>query len=135
MGSVIASPSTTVPALVRTEHTVWKGATRGGSEENDEMLSSSDLGNRIRCLNRHSGGPGRGPAVLGGPLEEGPRGRVQPGPEVGAGGDGRVVGGPPAGQAAVGPGAAGGRARAPPVHRGPRPPGPRAPAPRRGVPV
>jgi hypothetical protein len=68
------------------------------------MLSSSDLVKRIRCLNGDSGGSGRRPAALGGPLEQGPRGRVQPGPEVGAGGDGRVVGGPPAGQAAVGPG-------------------------------
>ena len=59
---------------------------------------------RIRCLNSDSGRRGGGQAGLGGPLQQGPRGRVEPGPEVGAGGDGRVVGGPALGQAAVGPG-------------------------------
>jgi len=69
-----------------------------------KMLCRSDLIKRIHCLNGDSGGSGRGRAGLGGPLEQGPRGRVEPGPEVGAGGDGRVVGGPAPGQAAVGPG-------------------------------
>src|SRR5688572_22893936 len=104
MGSVIASPSTTVRAMVRTEHTVWKGATRGSSGADGEMLSSSDLDRRIRCLNGDSGGGGRRRDHLGGPLQQRPRGRVEPGPEVRAGGDGRVVGGPAPGQAAVGPG-------------------------------
>src|SRR5215207_3477002 len=49
---------------------------------------------RIRCLNSDSGRRGGGQAGLGGPLQQGPRGRVEPGPEVGAGGDGRMVGGP-----------------------------------------
>jgi hypothetical protein len=44
--------------MVRTEHTVWKGATCGGSGENDEMLSSSDLVKRIRCLNGIQAGVG-----------------------------------------------------------------------------